>query len=407
MTFETLRTARTSALLRFAALPLLLALAACSSASAPDTAGDASASASPTSQVRLTVTPGDGASKVAPATVVTVGAAHGRLRAVTVVSGSGDTVAGQLTGDGTRWRSRGKLAFGSRYTVTATSTDGATQKAGSFTTAARPSEADAVHSSSVLGDHKTYGVGMPIILKLSRGLDSRENRAAYERTLRVSSTPATTGAWGWVNSREVHFRPKEFWAPGSKVHVAVDSAGRSLGGGVWGRTDLTVDFSIGLHREMRADASTHQMDVVENGRTIRTMPASLGKPSFPSSSGVMVIMDKRAKAMFDSSTYGLPVDAPGGYRTPVQYAMRLTWGGEFIHAAPWSVADQGRRNVSHGCINVSTPNAAWLYGRVQMGDPVIVRNTGTQVEVGNGWTAFSASYSSWLSRSATGEQKTG
>jgi hypothetical protein len=42
-----------------------------------------------------------------------------------------------------------------------------------------------------------------------------------------------------------------------------------------------------------------------------------------------------------------------------------------------------------------------------MGDPVIVRNTGTQVEVGNGWTAFSASYSSWLSRSATGEQKTG
>jgi lipoprotein-anchoring transpeptidase ErfK/SrfK len=158
---------------------------------------------------------------------------------------------------------------------------------------------------------------------------------------------------------------------------------------------------------MRADASTHQMDVVENGRTIRTMPASLGKPSFPSSSGVMVIMDKRAKAMFDSSTYGLPVDAPGGYRTPVQYAMRLTWGGEFIHAAPWSVADQGRRNVSHGCINVSTPNAAWLYGRVQMGDPVIVRNTGTQVEVGNGWTAFSASYSSWLSRSATGEQKTG
>jgi lipoprotein-anchoring transpeptidase ErfK/SrfK len=121
----------------------------------------------------------------------------------------------------------------------------------------------------------------------------------------------------------------------------------------------------------------------------------------------MVIMDKRRKALFDSSTYGLPVDAPGGYRTPVEYAMRLTWGGEFIHAAPWSVGDQGHRNVSHGCINLSTPNAAWVYGRVQMGDPVIVRNTGTQVEVGNGWTDFTDSFGGWLSRSATGEQRTG
>jgi lipoprotein-anchoring transpeptidase ErfK/SrfK len=291
--------------------------------------------------------------------------------------------------------------------VTATTTDGTKRQAGSFTTAARPGAASAVHTSSVLGDHKTYGVGMPIILKLSRGLDSPNTRAAYERTLRVSSTPATSGAWGWVNSREVHFRPKQYWAAGSKVHVTVDSAGRSLGAGIWGRTDLTVDFSIGIHREMRADASTHQLRVLERGRTVRTMPASLGKPSFPSSSGAMVIMDKRRKAMFDSSTYGLPVDAPGGYRTPVEYAMRLTWGGEFIHAAPWSVRDQGHRNVSHGCINVSTPNAAWLYGRVQMGDPVIVRNSGTQVEVGNGWTDFTASFGGWLSRSATGEQQTG
>jgi lipoprotein-anchoring transpeptidase ErfK/SrfK len=258
----------------------------------------------------------------------------------------------------------------------------------------------------VLGDHKTYGVGMPIILRVGRSLDSEASRAAFERTLSVRSTPATSGAWGWVNNSEVHFRPAQFWAAGSKVRVEVDSAGRSLGGGLWGRTDLTVDFSVGIRRELRADAQAHRVAVVENGRTVRTMPASLGKPEFPSSSGVMVIMDKRPTAMFDSSTYGLPVDSPGGYRTPVKYAMRLTWGGEFFHAAPWSVADQGHRNVSHGCINLSMSNAAWLFGRVLTGDPVFVTNTGTPVAVGNGWSDWTVPYSTWLTRSATGTHPT-
>jgi lipoprotein-anchoring transpeptidase ErfK/SrfK len=120
----------------------------------------------------------------------------------------------------------------------------------------------------------------------------------------------------------------------------------------------------------------------------------------------MLIMDRRRNALFDSSTYGLPVDDPQGYRTPVEYAMRLTWGGEFIHAAPWSVADQGHRNVSHGCINMSTANAAWLFDRVQQGDPVEVRRTGTAVAVGNGWSDWSATYTQWLSRSETGTQQT-
>jgi hypothetical protein len=87
--------------------------------------------------------------------------------------------------------------------------------------------------------------------------------------------------------------------------------------------------------------------------------------------------------------------------------MRLTWGGEFIHAAPWSVGDQGRRNVSHGCINMSTPNAAWLFARVLTGDPVVVRNAGPRVDVGNGWSDWSVTFSQWLERSATGMQTTG
>jgi lipoprotein-anchoring transpeptidase ErfK/SrfK len=322
------------------------------------------------------------------------------LGQITVSSGE-DVVKGTLSADGLSWQSNGKLSFGTTYTVTAALTGSAAHRIGSFSTVAA-SAASSVRVSSVLGDHKVYGVGMPIILKLDRALVTPVSRATFENALLVKSQPPTTGAWGWINGREVHFRPQAYWAAGSKIHLEVNTAGRDLIGGLWGRTDLTVDFTIGRRRELLADAVTKQLRVIETGKLVRTIPVSLGKPSRPSSSGIMTIIDKRPTALFDSSTYGLPVDAPDGYRTKVQYAMRLTWGGEFIHAAPWSVSDQGHRNVSHGCLNVSTANAAWLFARVQVGDPVAVTRTGTPVAVGNGWSDWSVPFTTWTARSETG-----
>jgi lipoprotein-anchoring transpeptidase ErfK/SrfK len=278
---------------------------------------------------------------------------------------------------------------------------------GEFHTAAAPASGNGVRTSSVLGDRKTYGEAMPIILKLSTSLSSNEQRAAFERTLSVKATPATSGAWGWINGKELHFRPKEFWAAGSKVHVSVDAAGRTLGAGKWGRNDMTLDFTIGDRREMRANSATHMMDVVENGKVVRTMPVSLGKPKYPSSSGTMVVIEKAPKAMFDSSTYGLPVDSKDGYRTEVEFPIRFTWGGQFIHSAPWSVRQQGHTNTSHGCINVAPANAKWLFDRIQIGDPVIVSNTETKIGWADGWMEWSMSFAQWTQHSATGEVTAG
>ena len=55
--------------------------------------------------------------------------------------------------------------------------------------------------------------------------------------------------------------------------------------------------------------------------------------------------------------------------------MRVTYSGEFIHAAPWSVGSQGNANVSHGCTGMSTANADWLYHMTMRGD--VVEYTGT------------------------------
>jgi len=387
-------------------LAVLLTVAGCSGSSGDGgrAGGDGAAASRSAGPATLSLTPPDGSRDVAPATAVVLTTDRGRLGDVTVRSAGGG-VEGTLSADGRRWTSTGKLAFGSTYTVTA-STESGSRTVGTFTTAPRPSAAASVRTSSTLGDGKVYGVAMPIILRLDRALDTRAERAAFEEALTVRSTPATTGAWGWVSSREVHFRPREFWAAGSTVHVEVDSAGRPLGERLWGRTDLTVDFRIAERREMRADAVTKRMQVVEGGTTVRTMLVSLGREKFPSSSGTMMVMEKQRTALFDSSTYGLAVDSPDGYRTRVQHALRLTWGGEFIHAAPWSVADQGRRNVSHGCINVSPADGAWLFARTRIGDPVVVSGTGRRLAAGNGWTDWDEGFAAWLQRSATGEQQT-
>jgi lipoprotein-anchoring transpeptidase ErfK/SrfK len=356
---------------------------------------------------KVTLTPADGSTGVPPTSPVSVEAQEGTLSTVTVKSASGGAVQGAIDGSGKKWSSKGKLAFGATYTIEVTASgDTAPRQAGKFSTTPTPGSAKSVRASSILGDHKTYGVAMPIILKLDDSLPTKAQRAAFEQGLTVKSTPPATGAWGWINSKEIHFRPAEFWAAGSTVHLGVDTAGRDLGNGMWGRTDLTVDFKIGTKRELRADSKSHHMLVWESGKLVKDMPVSLGRPKFPSSRGTMVIIDKRPTAMFDSSTYGLPVDDPEGYRTKVDLPMRLTWGGEFIHSAPWSVNQQGKVNVSHGCINVAPANAQWLYNRIQVGDPVTVLNTEEAVKFGDGYMDWSLPFNGWLSHSASGQHST-
>jgi hypothetical protein len=146
---------------------------------------------------------------------------------------------------------------------------------------------------------------------------------------------------------------------------------------------------------MYVDNKAKHMQVYVNDALARTMPVSLGKRSTPSSSGFMVTMSHDAHTVFD--TRGEP---NGGYVMNIQWAMRLTWGGEFIHSAPWSVGSQGRTNVSHGCVNVAPGNAKWLFDRTHVGDPVIVRGTERTLQHGNGWTAWDRPWSEYVQGSA-------
>jgi lipoprotein-anchoring transpeptidase ErfK/SrfK len=344
--------------------------------------------------------PAAGAVDVPTSAEVAFHTENARSTTVSLTDASGATVEGAIRPDGSSWLPNAQLKYSSAYTakVSALGADGKeTAKTVAFTTMDRPDNLVSVHSQ--LGDDLVYGVGMPVVINFGTDV-SKDQRAGVEKRLFVSSEPAQEGAWNWFNGHEAHFRPREYWKAGTKLSIRLATGGLPFGGGTYGIADVTVRASIGDKVVMTIDNATKSMSVSRNDEGIKTMPVSLGKPSAPSSSGNMIVMVKNEWEWFDSSTYGVPVDSHDGYRTKVDWPLRLTWGGQYIHAAPWSVDEQGHVNVSHGCTNISTQNADWLWHLTHVGDPVIVKGTERGLEWGDGWTDWDVSWEDYLKGSA-------
>ena len=394
---------------RFAGLVLVgaLALAGCSAGSStrwkgPGSASDPSGSSSaagPVASATIT-TPANGAANVSTAVEVAYAATNAASTTVSLTDASGASVPGAMRADGSAWLPDKQLKYGTQYTltVTATGTDGKPSSATStFTTMAKPGSLARV--SSVVGDGQVVGVGMMMIV--SFGVDvAKDKRADLQKRLFVTSNPPQEGVWNWFTSKEVHFRPKTYWKPGTKITVRAAVGGMPVGGKWYAEKDLAIRATVGSKLVMEIDNKTKQMTVTKDGTEIKKIPVSLGKSSTPSDSGNFIVMVKNPWEWFDSSTYGVPVDGPGGYRTKVYWPQRITWSGQYVHAAPWSEGDQGKRNVSHGCVNISLALGEWLYSITHIGDPVIVRNTESRVKYGDGWTDWEQSWEQYVKGSA-------
>jgi lipoprotein-anchoring transpeptidase ErfK/SrfK len=221
-------------------------------------------------------------------------------------------------------------------------------------------------------------VGQPVILKFRQPV---LNKQAVEQHLQVQTSRRITGAWHWFSDKEVHFRPKEYWPPNTTVIVVADLAGIDVGNGVWGTEMHSINFRIGDAQISTADADKHTLTVTENGRVVNVFPASLGREKYPTMSGAHLVMSREQTVIMDSATNGIPRNSPDGYYETVFWNVRVSAGGEYVHAAPWSVGQQGRTNVSHGCVNLSTGNATWFFNFSQRGDIVNVVGTGRKPEL--------------------------
>ncbi|MFJ8547140.1 Ig-like domain-containing protein [Streptomyces sp. NPDC093586] len=327
----------------------------------------------------------------------------GRITDVTAVDAAGRYVAGELSADGARWHSTSPLAASARYTVRVSTEDGdgaPGRKVLTFETG-KPGAKKTLDVSfgPVAG---AYGVGQPITAELSLPVSDKAQRAVVERALQVRSTPAVQGAWYWVDDKKLHYRPQEYWPAHATVQVRSNLDGIKIGDRLWGGRSTSLKITTDDRVVAVTDAAAHTLTLYRDGEEVRKIPVTTGKPGFETRNGVKVVLGKEPFVRMRSTTVGIAAGSSESYDLPVHFATRVTWSGEYVHAAPWSVGSQGSANVSHGCVGMSTGNAKWFFREIQEGDIVQVINSGgkTMEPFNNGFGDWNLDWAKWRQGSA-------
>ena len=356
---------------------------------APAVDADGPAQKAPPSPAVLSISPEPGSAGVDPLAPISVSATGGELVDVEMRNEQGTRIEGITTPDRTAWKPGVPLGYGRNYTLSATAVgaDGIARRADSRFSTLTPDNQTAVTLTTTGGapirDGGTYGVGTVVVARFDEPI---ADRAAAERRMTVTTTPPVSGSWYWLDDQTAHWRPPQYFTPGTTVTVAADVYGASLGDGLYGQQDTRVGFTIGDAHVSIADDLTKQVSVYDNGALVRTMPTSMGMGgsetvngqtiSFWTQRGTYTVMDKANPVVMDSSTFGLPVNSRLGYKESISFATRISTDGVYLHQLDSTVWAQGNTNVSHGCLNLNADNAQWFYDFSQPGDVVEVRNTG-------------------------------
>ncbi|MEU8630558.1 Ig-like domain-containing protein [Amycolatopsis sp. NPDC048633] len=395
---------RTSTRRRGAAVALgliaVLTLGACSSeptVSASGTSGGGPTQPpAPTAQpAKLTVTPAGGAQDVPPGEPVEVKVDSGTIVSVTLTNPDGKQVQGQTSADKKSWNTTEQLGYGKTYTWSgqAQGADGKNLPIGGAFTTVKPKRQ--MSASLNVGDGQTYGIAMPIALSFpSRVTD----KASVEKALSVETTPKTEGSWGWTDGdTSAHWRPKEYYKPGTTVKVNAKIYGVKIGEGVYGKQDVSASFTIGRSQIVKGNTTQHTMQVIRDGQQIADYPVSYGLDSDPgrvTHSGVHVVMGKQ-------STYAMSNPKYHYENVVVPWAVRISNNGEFIHGLAASVWAQGKKNVSHGCLNLSPARAKEYYDGVLTGDPVEITGSTQTLSAKDGdYSDWTYDWASWQKLSA-------
>jgi lipoprotein-anchoring transpeptidase ErfK/SrfK len=352
--------------------------------------------------------PHAGSRDVSPLTPIRLRVSAGTLDSVQLVNEAGKAVRSSLSVDRHSWQTTEELGYARTYTLTAAASnaDGRqTRSTARFSTIIPANYT--MPSFGQLRSGGTFGVGMPVTVHFDEPIS---DKAAAERSLQVTTTPKVAGSWYWIDDQNVHYRPRKYWTPGTRVRVQAKVYGVHLGNGLYGQADQSVSFAIGRSQVAVIQDSQHMMYVYISGKRVRTIPVSMGRGGsvevagrtidFWTRSGPHVVLEKYAVREMSSESYGLPVDGPLGYKEKIPLATRISGAGEFVHAASWSVDDQGHRNVSHGCVNISPANADWFYHTFRYGDIVDIRGTPMRLALTDGLGDWTLSWSAWLKGSA-------
>lgn len=401
---------RTRTFLSGLAVVAMLGLSACGGGDSPATgpgsvSGSGGTSAAPgtpsTKPIHWVTTPGDSAKNVPVDTRVVARAEDGTLTkaSLSYVSKKGKTVDVEGWLETGTWTAADLLEPGVTYTLALEGTDStgkATQSQQTFKTADLTLN-DQIYVT-IVPDGQTVGIGMPVIVTFDLPV---KDKASFEKHMKVTAKPAQEGSWYWLSSREAHWRPKSYWIPGSKVHVEANLNGVPAGGDRYGQHTRTADFTVGRSVVAKVSLTTHYMDVFIDGAKAKSIPISGGRPGWETRSGIKIIMEKYTNFKMKAESIGLKPGDPDYYHdVVVKRALRLTHSGEFLHSAPWSVSQQGKANVSHGCTGMSDANSDWVYANMRVGDVVVTTGSAKPMTMGNGYADWNLSWASYEKGSA-------
>ncbi|MEV0676618.1 Ig-like domain-containing protein [Actinosynnema sp. NPDC050436] len=342
---------------------------------------------------KVTTAPADGAKDVPVNQPVRVTVAEGTLDEVALANAEGKAVQGKIAEDKRTWSSTEPLGFGKSYAYQgrATGTDGKkVDLKGSFTTLTAGSQ---VRATLFPGDDQTVGVAVPIMVKFDADV---ADRASAEKALTVTNSANIKGSWGWLNSREVHYRPEVYWPANTKVHVEAKLYGVPYGGGAYGTADVTSDFTIGRNQVVKIDTPSHQLVVQRDGQTVASYPASFGRDEdaeLTTPNGTFVVMQKDPQFSFDNPRYGYT-------NVLKKWAVRFSNHGEFIHENNDNAANIGKANTSHGCANLLEADAKAYYDSAMVGDPVEVTGAITTLPAQYDWYDWQIPWAQWQTMSA-------
>lgn len=378
-------------------LAVVLALAGCGGGGDPEEP--------PGSDIEAVILePADASTDVITAAEISFSTENAAEATVELAELDGSSIDGELSEDGSSWRPAAQLEYETTYVATLTAVDESGENSittSTFTTMAEPDQT--IRVFSFIGSESVVGVGMPLRVEFKDDNDTlreipEDQRAEVERRMTVRSDPPQEGSWHWVSGSEVHYRPQDYWQAGTQINYHLATGGLPVGEGWYLRNDLALNLTVGPEIVMEVDAQSRQMSVSVDGEVQRSIPVSVGRSDYPSSSGTFVVMEKFPETVFDTREEFGPEE---GYVVDIEYAMRLTYGGEFVHATVRSGEELGTENVTHGCINMSRDNAEWLFELTHSwGDVVIVDGTGRQAQLGNGWTDWNLSWEEYQQGSA-------
>ena len=243
-------------------------------------------------------------------------------------------------------------------------------------------------------DGSTVGVGMPVIATFNKKITDGRG-FAKGTTVTVNGT-VVHGAWYFENSdpssghrMEAHYRLQSYWPAHANVLMKLNLKGVSAGRGLVFDDSLTsLGFHTGPANISVVNDITHKMTVTSDGKTYGKFDVSLGASNTPTAHGTKVIMEKGRS---------ICMSGPGYHECGVKFTQRLTYGGEYLHSAPWNISNiRNGVNSSNGCTNLLPSDAERLYGFLRVGDVVQYPNAdGPAMSLGAGYGDWNVDWGTW------------